>query len=445
MDASIIIIGSGYSAAAALVHLAYAGLPLHQVLVIGPGELGAGQAYGCTAESYRLNVRADLQRLWPDQPEHFASWATAHIQDPDAHTPAGSFYRRCDFARYMTAQLARIPNAKALRQIDAWATRVTVEDDDWLVTCDDGAQYRAKRLVLATGNPDPQWPAGIKPGRALPLVRAPWRGDWAAQVNPAAHVCVVGAGLSAMDTLDALWMQQHQGPISLLAPHGLLPPGQADWVPEPPYAWPTGLRGSGFLRETRQYLGGGSWHERDCQQRFEALRVNINLPWQAMPTKDRVQLQRRLSWLWSLIRFRASPQTVAATKAMQTSGQLKIINTQLHGLVQVETGRWLARLSDGRDLPCHIVVNCTGMGRDKLIDTMIAAGQVAPIGATRQPWVTSELRVVASDGQPYDTLFCIGPTTGLALGDVLGATSIARQTAQLAQTLVKSIPFQRLR
>jgi uncharacterized NAD(P)/FAD-binding protein YdhS len=80
-----------------------------------------------------------------------------------------------------------------------------------------------------------------------------------------------------------------------------------------------------------------------------------------------------------------------------------------------------------------------------LIDTMIAAGQVAPIGATRQPWVTSELRVVASDGQPYDTLFCIGPTTGLALGDVLGATSIARQTAQLAQTLVKSIPFQRLR
>ncbi|MCP4827497.1 MAG: FAD/NAD(P)-binding protein, partial [Proteobacteria bacterium] len=127
MDASIIIIGSGYSAAAALVHLAYAGLPLHQVLVIGPGELGAGQAYGCTAESYRLNVRADLQRLWPDQPDHFASWAAAHIQDPDAHTPAGSFYRRWAFARYMTAQLGRIPTAKALRQIDAWATRVTVE------------------------------------------------------------------------------------------------------------------------------------------------------------------------------------------------------------------------------------------------------------------------------------------------------------------------------
>ena len=106
MDASAIIIGSGYSAAAALVHLTHAGLPLRQILVIGPGELGTGQAYGCTAKSYRLNVRVTGQRLWPDQPEHFTDWATEHIKDLDAHTSAGSFYRRSDFAQYITAQLA---------------------------------------------------------------------------------------------------------------------------------------------------------------------------------------------------------------------------------------------------------------------------------------------------------------------------------------------------
>ena len=82
------------------------------------------------------------------------------------------------------------------------------------------------------------------------------------------------------------------------------------------------------------------------------------------------------------------------------------------------------------------VVNCTGAGRDKLIDAMIAAGQITAMGSTRQPLVTPELRIVAADGQPYHALFCIGPATGLALGDVVGATSIARQAAQLAQTLL---------
>jgi uncharacterized NAD(P)/FAD-binding protein YdhS len=89
MDASVIIIGSGYSAAATVAHLTHAGLPTREVLVIGSGALGTGQAYGCTADSFRLNVRENLQRLWPDQPEHFASWAAAHTQDPAAHDSGG--------------------------------------------------------------------------------------------------------------------------------------------------------------------------------------------------------------------------------------------------------------------------------------------------------------------------------------------------------------------
>ena len=99
-------------------------------------------------------------------------------------------------------------------------------------------------------------------------------------------------------------------------------------------------------------------------------------------------------------------------------------------------GRWQVQLCSGEELTADIVANCTGVGRDQLIDSMIAAGQITAMGSTRQPLVTPELRVVAADSQPYHTLFCVGPATGLALGDVAGATSIARQAAQLAQTLL---------
>ena len=436
MDPSVIIIGSGYSAAAVVAHLTHAGLPTHEVLVIGSGALGTGQAYGCTADSFRLNVRAELQRLWPDEPEHFADWAAAHTQDPAAHDSAGNFYRRQDFARYMGAQLAAIPDARALRRVTARATRVAAMGRGWTVTCDNAAQYGAARLVLATGNPDPQWPGGAGPDDAPSLVRMPWRGDWLADVGSKAHVCVVGSGLTAMDVLYALVMQGHQGPISLLSPHGLLPPRQAAWVAGSAYDWPVGLRGSGFIRTIRQHLGTRRWHEQECQERFEALRVHINRAWQALPAKDRIRLQRRLGWLWSLLRFRAGPQTAVAAKAMHASGQLNIINKRFSSLAAAGGGRWHVQLCSGEGLMADIVVNCTGAGRDKLIDAMIAAGLITAMGSTRQPLVTPELRVVAADGQPYRTLFCVGSATGLALGDVAGATSIARQAAQLAQTLL---------
>jgi uncharacterized NAD(P)/FAD-binding protein YdhS len=121
---------------------------------------------------------------------------------------------------------------------------------------------------------------------------------------------------------------------------------------------------------------------------------------------------------------------------MHASGQLNIIKVRFSGLAGAGGERWQVQLCSGEGLMADFVVNCTGAGRDKLIDSMTAAGQITTIGSTRQPLVTSELRIVASNGQPYRTLFCVGPATGLALGDVVGATSIARQAAQLAQTLL---------
>jgi len=155
-----------------------------------------------------------------------------------------------------------------------------------------------------------------------------------------------------------------------------------------------------------------------------------------LPAKDRIRLRRRLGWLWSLLRFRAGPQTAVAAKAMHASGQLNIINERFSGLAAAGGGRWQVQLCSGEELTADIVANCTGVGRDQLIDSMIAAGQITAMGSTRQPLVTPELRVVAADSQSYHTLFCVGPATGLALGDVAGATSIARQAAQLAQTLL---------
>ena len=434
-DASVIIVGSGYAAAAAVIHLAHSGFSTSEILVIGPGQLGAGQAYGCEADAFRLNVRADLQRLWPDQPDHFPQWADAHIHDPQAKTHAGHFYRRADFARYVSAQISAVPDIKNLRQISGRVIDARPIKEGWTVICDDGAHCHSARLVLATGNPEPEWPIETQLEDTPALVRTPWRGEWLTGIDPASRVCLVGSGLTAMDALYGLACQKHQGPVSLLSPHGILPPEQVAWHPGNPCEWPETARASHFFNFARQALKDGSWEEPDWQQRFSALREGISKAWQNLPVADRLKLQRRVGWLWSLARFRASPQTVVVARQMKATGQLTLIRSKLKDIAETPGGSWQVTLINEASLNTDVIINCTGVGRDPLIHQLMGSGRLMPLGKSRSPSVSPDLRAIAPDGCPHSNLFCIGPATALALGDVVGAISIARQALRLSRSL----------
>ena len=434
-DASLIIVGSGFAAAAVVIHLAHSGHAISDILVIGPGQLGAGQAYDCQVDAFRLNVRADLQRLWPDHPDHFPQWAKTHIEDPQANTHAGHFYRRADFARYVSAQLRVAPGSMNLRQIHSQVVDIRQVPQGWQAICDDGVAYCSTRLLLATGNPEPQWPVANQFEDSSTLIRTPWRGDWLEQIDPTASICLVGSGLTAMDALSGLAEQDHQGPISLLSPHGILPPEQVGWEPGDPFVWPEIRRGSEFLHVALQMLKAGSWEEPDWQQRFSALRSGISEAWQQLPVEDRLKLQRRAGWLWSLARFRSSPQTVKAARQMRENRQLTLIRSHLQALSGTRSNRWQLTLGNETSLHADVVINCTGVGRDPLIHQLMSTGRVAPLSRSNSLSVLPDLRTISPAGSPYDTLFYIGPASALALGDMVGATSVASQAAVLAQSL----------
>ena len=435
LDASLIIVGSGFAAAAAVIHLAHNGFASSDILIIGPGTLGYGQAYGCKADAFRLNVRADLQRLWPDHPDHFPQWATTHIEDARAKTHAGHFYRRAEFARYISAQLEAATGKSNLRQVPARVVDIRPAQQGWQVLCDDGTEYHGTSLLLATGNPEPQWPIPNRFEDSSTLIRTPWRGDWLEQIDPTAAIGLVGSGLTAMDALSGLAERDHQGPISLLTPHGILPPEQVGWEPGDPFLWPDTRRASDFLHVALQMLKAGFWEEPEWQQSFSALRSGISTAWQQLSVEDRMKLQRRAGWLWSLARFRASPQTVEAARNMRDRGQLTLIRSALKFLESTRCDGWQLGLANEVSLNVDVVINCTGVGRDPLIRKLLVTGPLTPLGKSSSPAVSPGLQVISPDGSPCDTLFCIGPATALALGDVAGATSVARQAAHLARLL----------
>ncbi len=433
-DASLIIVGSGFAAAAAVIHLAHSGYAISDILVIGPGQLGAGQAYDCQADAFRLNVRADLQRLWPDNPDHFPQWAKTHIDDQQAKTHAGHFYRRADFARYVSAQLETVLGSTNLRQVPARVVDIRPTQQGWRAICGNGTEYHSTSLLLATGNPEPQWPVANQFEDGATLIRTPWRGDWLEQIDPTATICLVGSGLTAMDALYGLAERDHQGSISLLSPHGILPPEQVGWEPGDPFVWPDIRRASEFLHFARQILKEGSWEEPDWQQRFSTLRSGISEAWQHLPVEDRLKLQRRTGWLWLLARFRASPQTVKAARQMRENRQLTLIRSHLQALSSIRSNSWQLTLGNKTSLHADVVINCTGVGRDPLIHQLMSTGRVAPLSKSNSLSVLPDLRVISPAGSPCDTLFCIGPASALALGDVVGATSVATQAACFARS-----------
>src|SRR3954451_5015225 len=108
---TVAIIGSGASACLAAAQLARcsggSGAPL-EILVIGPGELGRGIAYGTTDLRHRLHVPAAKLSAWPERPVHFLDWLRRTV---DAELPGDGFPARGHYGTYLRQCLAEAPAA----------------------------------------------------------------------------------------------------------------------------------------------------------------------------------------------------------------------------------------------------------------------------------------------------------------------------------------------
>lgn len=433
----ICIIGSGFSAAAMLLHLDAKGVDCSSVTIIGRGELGAGQAFSCVHDDFRLNVRAGLMRLWPDKPLDFAQWAKSRItDDPEAEADAGDFYRRRDFAVYMAEQLDSQTGTRSASRIEAEATALIAAGERWQITLDTGNSVAADHVILATGNPSPDWPFPGSAPDAPTLVRMPWRGDWPDRMSGSETVVVIGSGLTALDTLHVLHHRGHHGAITLVAPDGLLPPVQTDWHGADDLAWPEDMRASDFLGFMRRHIGDGDWRETEWQRRFESLRVHINTAWQRLSSHDKTRLMRRVGWLWSLARYRAGPQAHSSAEALLASGRLIIRRDLASGITSDSNSRHQVQLASGDRLEADFIVNCSGAGRDLLVSRLIEDEIAAPHAGFRgRLALTADLALVRPDGIPHDTLHAIGPVSAHEAGDVVGAPGAASQAHELAKHL----------
>jgi uncharacterized NAD(P)/FAD-binding protein YdhS len=432
----LVIIGDGFAAAVTAIHLLRKGIAADSLTIIGPGLLGKGHAYGCESPSFRLNVREDLPIVFSDDPLHFARWAKTNIDDPEAKTSAGNFYRRADFGRYVSELVAAEVGFDQIQRIPSKVSRLNqVHDGLWRLDTTDGHCIHSERVIIATGNSPPTWPCAIKAGpgehAASRLIENPWTGQYLAAIGAEEHVVLLGGGLTALDAIYALATQGHRGPITVVGPRPLFPPTQAQWNRQKQPNWPEKISPAKLLRFMRQYLPSAPTTSSEWQCAWEELRPNLNAIWQQFTPHQRQSLFKRLGWAWSLYRFRASPQTIKAYEQLRANHQVQFAVGRAKQ-VECSEGAIMVQLNNGQSIQADRIVNCTGVGRDVFLDRLVADSIALPDPLGHAVGVNTKLNVIKPNLQAWNNLWMLGPATMGSLGDVIAASAISKQAEELA-------------
>jgi uncharacterized NAD(P)/FAD-binding protein YdhS len=421
----VLIIGDGFAAAVMAAHLLRSGVASTSIAIVGPGEVGKGNAYGCDSQFFRLNIREDLPIIFSEDPLHFSSWAQENINDPHAKTDAGYFYRRQDFGRYVSGLIMRESKSSQPEHIKARVLGISGTEGFWNLELDDQSVLSAQHIIIATGNPPPTWPCEVSSPKtvkpSVELIENPWTGSALEVINPQENIILLGGGLTALDVINTLVERKHLGMIYVISPRAVLPPAQANWQRKVQPNWPQNLTPAKMIRFMRNYLPSASTASPEWQSAWEELRPNINTIWQQFSPHQKRSLFKRLGWLWNLYRFRASPQTIAAYEQLRAKNQIQYYQSQVKVL-----------LANGAEVNGDRIINCTGVASDPLLRKLIE-DQLAifdPLGsgiAVDENW-----RVLHAPQKRWNTLRMIGPATMGSLGDVIAASAIAKQAEQLA-------------
>lgn len=192
----------------------------------GPGP---GYAYQHDFECNLLNTRADAMSAVAGDKQHFMRWLAGHAPDfPSTVIDENAFLPRSLFGRYLadhfeaTLALAR-EHGIAFTHVASEVTDLIALGDHavCLDTADAGA-HLVDQVVLCIGNlPSTNFPHlnGLPGYQNSPYPTRAMVG----KIPQAAPVCILGTGLSAIDTVLSLVESGHRGKIILASRNGRLP------------------------------------------------------------------------------------------------------------------------------------------------------------------------------------------------------------------------------
>ena len=454
----ITVVGGGFAGTALVLQLRQQAALAHaEIHLIEPRAVpGPGLAYTARRPEYRLNVRPGALSLYPEAPDHFATWLKTQ---PESAAGLAEFAPRATYGRYLHEELtaALAPSTDGGGPGVHWHATTAVAapllpDGRRAVQLANGTEIQSNYVVLALGNFPPPPPTRADLAYlAHPGYHAdPWVAGNLRRIGPDDSVLLIGSGLTAVDVLLALRQDGHRAPITVVARHGRWPAAHGPVTAPYPNFYPelaAETTVTGVVAVFKRHLRAAAAKGINWRPVLDALRPDLGRIWAAWPLQEQARFLRHLAGLWAVTRHRSPPQNTEA-----------IADLTAAGLVQLHVGTVREIQVDGEQLRVRVrpqgttgswhtaqhVVSCTGplldYGRitDPLVMSLREAGHLRPDplllgvltdahGALRGP----------DDEAASPSLFTLGPSRRPAYFESTAVPELRQQAAALAAEIAK--------
>ena len=445
------IIGGGAGGVLTALHaLRLAREPVRIVLFEPAPTPAKGVAYATTCAEHLLNVPAQRMSAFNDAPEDFLDYvvATTPAGGPDRDALGHAFVERRRYGDYLRTRLQQAQAASPASLEIRHQQVIGLQSDDGIhqLTLQDGQMVICRGVVLAVGNrprPLPARGAGTLP--ATVRLEA-WDFDAIAQIPADADICIVGSGLSMVDTVLTLAEHNHRGQVHVLSRHALLPLAHcAHAVAE----FDTDALLRMDLRQRMRYLrkaaADASRQQLPWQAVMERLRPHGQALWQSLSLPDQRRFLRHAARLWDVHRHRIAPSVHACISAMRDRGQLQLhrgrVDTAMPAGPRI---RLTLRMHDGRlqQLDVDRVVNATGVEmraqtmRNPLLTDLLGRGYAQPGTHGIGIKTARDGTLVDADGNKQAGLVAIGSLRIGCLWESIAVPELRGQAEAAARQLL---------
>lgn len=448
------IIGGGAGGVLAAIHaLRIAETAMHIVLIEPAERLGEGAAYATRYPEHLLNVPIRRMSAFNDAPADFLDYMMEISGDgADRETLAHQYAERRQYGHYLRDRLerARAASKATLQVVRERVVGLVEAGDVFHLRLQDDGSLSAHSVLLAVGNaskPLPARGAGTLPaGAVIPA----WDFDAVKAIPANASVCIVGSGLSMVDSALSLADNGHRGRIHVLSRHALLPLSHsahaiADFDAQKLLTMNLRQR-MRFLRAAARDAAaqGLPW-----QAVMERIRPLGQALWQSLSVSDQRRFLRHVVRLWDVHRHRIAPQVHARIEALQTHGQLKRHRGRLDAVMPVGACVRLAvRQRDGRDQPLDVdrIINATGVEmraqtmRNPLLLELLGSGhaQTGPHGIGLR--TDRDGALLDAHDRPQPRFMAIGSLRIGCLWESIAVPELRGQAETAARRLLRPAP-----
>ena len=476
MEKTISIIGAGAGGILVLDRMieSLADVPgsRPRILLIEKGrEFGSGLAYSTPLDAHIINMRASTMGGAVEDATHFSRWLASHsasLFSADGRPP----YEDAEYPpRRIYGEYLKDMFSKALEKAATIGVEIQCLHDEAVglhqvlgvhrIALASGASINTDATILALGN----FPHPVLPDmRTIKgFLNYPWPVEAVMDsISGTDPVCVLGAGLSAIDTLHTLLAAGQKEKVYFVSRNGLLPKvrglekshelqflsvekvkslisrtgrlhigldelvdlfiKEIEAAEGIPIDWERVLNPEGTTLEILERdIERAEDRVIPYQSALTATEDIIGRLWNLLSTDDQCRFDREYKSLWTVNRYSMPLINAKKVRDVLRSGQLEVLS----GLTSIShvpsAGSFVvearSRRGDCQTLKVPVVINATGQCLDasqidgELVQQMLTDGIAAshPSGGINVDY--DSCRVIDGTGQTSDSLFALGELT----------------------------------